>query len=153
MPYSYEPHHFEDFAVGETFESAGRTVTETDVVMHAAMGGDWTEVHTNQAYAEEATFGERVVHAPLTFQIQMGLLVRCGIFERTVLAYLGIESMDFPSPVFIDDTIWLEATVTETRELASRDDGGLVALETTVMKEDEEPVLDGLQKFLVRYDG
>lgn len=153
MPYSYEPHHFEDFAVGETFESAGRTITETDVVMHAAMGGDWTEVHTNQAYAEEATFGERVVHAPLTFQIQMGLLVRCGIFERTVLAYLGIESMDFPSPVFIDDTIWLEATVTETRELASRDDGGLVALETTVMKEDEEPVLDGLQKFLVRYDG
>jgi acyl dehydratase len=151
MPYSYEPHCFEDFSVGQSFESVGRTVTETDVVMHAAMGGDWTEVHTNRAYAETSTFGQRVVHAPLTFQIQMGLLVRCGIFERTVLAYLGIEAMDFPRPLFIDDTIKLTATVANTRELASRNDGGLVALETTVLNQNDEPVMDGIQKFLIRY--
>lgn len=56
MPYSYPPHHFED---GQTFESVGRTVTESDFVMHAMVTGDWTELHTNAEYAEYGPFGER----------------------------------------------------------------------------------------------
>lgn len=152
MPYSYEPHYFEDFSVGDTFESPRRTVTETDVVMHAAMGGDWTEAHTNKEYAEdELFFGQRVAHAPLTYQIQIGLMVRMGIFERTVMAYMGIEELNFPAPVFIDDTIYHELEVLEKRELETRDDGGLVALRTVIRKTDDEIVMDGTQKFLVRY--
>lgn len=152
MPYSYQPHYFDDFEVGETFESAGRTITETDVVMHAAMGGDWTEAHTNKEYAENQVFKRRVAHAPLTYQVQIGLMVRCGIFERTVIAYMGIDSLDFPNPVFFDDTLWLEAEVSRKRELESRDDGGMVALQTTMRKTDDTVVMDGQQKFLVQYE-
>lgn len=153
MPYSYEPHYFEDFTVGDTFESAARTVTETDVVMHAAMGGDWTEAHTNKEYAdEELIFGQRVAHAPLTYQIQIGLMVRTGIFERTVMAYMGIKEMDFPAPVFFDDTIYCELEVTDKCELESRDDGGLIVLRTTMRKvENDRIVMDGTQKFLVQH--
>jgi len=152
MPYSYEPHYFEDFEVGDTFESPGRTVTESDVVMHAAMGGDWTEAHTNREYAEdELIFGQRVAHAPLTYQIQMGLLVRTGIFERTVMAYMGIEELNFPAPVFFNDTIYCKLEVVRKRVLESREDGGLLALRTTMRKVDDDIVMDGTQKFLVSY--
>lgn len=63
MPYSYEPHYFEDLETGQTFESAGRTVTETDFVMHSMFTGDWTELHTNKEYSEDGPFGARIARA------------------------------------------------------------------------------------------
>ena len=47
MAYSYEPQYWEEYEVGQEFESVGRTVTEADFVMHSAFSGDWTELHTN----------------------------------------------------------------------------------------------------------
>lgn len=149
MPYSYEPHHFEDFDVGQTFESVGRTVTETDVVNYAAIGGDWTELHTNAEYADEQHFGQRVVHGPLTLSIAIGLAARCGFMERTVMGFLGVERMNFPQPVFIDDTIAADFTVTALDDLASRDDAGVVTLAFDVVNQDDEQVFDSEMRFLV----
>ncbi len=42
---------YEDLHVGLAFESPTRTITETDVVMFAAMTGDYSELHTSEAFA------------------------------------------------------------------------------------------------------
>ncbi len=150
MPYSYEPHHFEDFAVGATFETVGRTVTETDLVMHSALSGDWTELHTNRHYAEDEYFGERVAHGPFTFVLATGFVYRSGIVERTVLAFLGMNYMDIPAPVRVGDTVSMTMEVTETKELSSRDDSGLVVVDTEVTNQDGERVFAGDMKFLIK---
>ncbi len=36
-----EERYFEDFAVGETRKSLGRTITEADIVAHAGQTGDF----------------------------------------------------------------------------------------------------------------
>lgn len=149
MPYSYQPHHYGEFEVGQQFVSVGRTVTESDLVDYASLGGDWTELHTNAEYAEEQHFGQRVAHGPLTLTIAMGLAARCGFMERTVMGFLGIERMDFPQPVFIGDTLSGTFTVTATSEFGSRDDAGVVTLGFDVENQDEEQVFDGEMKFLV----
>lgn len=149
MAYSYEPHYFEDFEVGQTFQSGGRTITETDLVNYAALGGDWTEVHTNAEYAATQPFGERVAHAPLTFTVALGLIYRCGFFERTVAAFLGMDTMTFPTPVFIDDTISIHCEVTECRNLDSRDDVGMLGMDTTMTDQNDETVMDGEMSFFV----
>lgn len=150
MAYSYEPHHFEDFEEGQTFESVGRTVTETDFVLHSAFAGDWTELHTNRHYAEDEYFGERVAHGPMTFILATGFVYRCGFLERTVLAFLGMNYMDIPAPVRMDDTISLDMEVTETKELSSRDDSGLVVIDTEMTNQEGETVFSGDMKFLVK---
>lgn len=152
MPYSYQPHHYEDFDVGQEFVSVGRTVTESDLVDYASLGGDWTELHTNQEYASEQHFGQRVAHGPLTLTIAMGLAARCGFMERTVMGFLGIERMDFPQPVFIGDTLSAEFEVTSLNDLESRDDAGVVTLEFDVRNQEEERVFDSEMKFLVASD-
>ncbi|WP_435320984.1 MaoC/PaaZ C-terminal domain-containing protein [Haloarchaeobius sp. TZWSO28] len=152
MPYSYQPHHYEDFEVGQEFVSVGRTITESDLVDYASLGGDWTELHTNKEYAQEQHFGQRVAHGPLTLTIAMGLAARCGFMERTVMGFLGIERMDFPQPVFIGDTLSAEFTVTDLNELESRDDAGVVALEFDVENQEQERVFDSEMKFLVARD-
>ena len=150
MPYSYEPHYFEDLTEGQTFESAGRTVTETDFTVHSMFTGDWTELHTNKEYSADGPFGERIAQGPLTFVISTGLFQRTGIVERTVVAFLGMNYMDLPNSVTIGETISCEFEVAEKRDLDSRDDAGLVVIDTTTTNQAGEVKLDGDMKFLFR---
>lgn len=149
MAYSYEPHHFEEFEIGQTFRSAGRTVTETDLVLHSAFSGDWTELHTNREYAEGGEFGERVVHGPMTFVLATGFVYRCGILERTVIAFLGMNYMNLPTALGIGETVSLDMEVTEKRELESRNDAGLVIIDTAMTNQDDKLVFEGDMKFLI----
>jgi len=150
MPYSYRPHHFEDLEEGQTFESTGRTITETDVVNYAAIGGDWTELHTNTEYAASENFERRVAHGPLTLTVALGLAYRCGFLERTVQGFLGVDSMRFPEPVFIDDTVTGEFTVREKRTLETTSDSGVARLQFDLTNQDESQVFDSEMKFLVQ---
>ncbi|QLG26741.1 monoamine oxidase [Halorarum halophilum] len=149
MAYSYEPHHFEDFEEGQTFESVGRTVTESDFVMHSAFTGDWTELHTNAEYAADSQFGERVAHGPMTFSLATGFVYRCGFLERTVIAFLGMNYMDIPAPVYEGDTISLDMEVTETKPFSSREDAGLVVINTEMTNGDGDTVFAGDMKFMI----
>jgi acyl dehydratase len=149
MPYSYEPHHFEDFEEGKEFISVGRTVTESDFVMHSALSGDWTELHTNKEYAEEQDFGERIAHGPMTFVQATGFVYRTGIVERTAYAFLGMNYMDLPNPVNIGDTLQLEMEVSNKKEVG-REDVGLVVLDTEMENQDGTTVFEGDMKFLIK---
>jgi acyl dehydratase len=149
MAYSYEPHYFEDFEEGQEFTSVGRTVTETDFVMHSALSGDWTELHTNKEYAQDQQFGQRIAHGPMTFVQATGFVYRTGIVERTALAFLGMNYMDLPNPVHIGDTLQLEMVVEETKDVG-RDDAGLVVLDTEMENQDGVVVFQGDMKFLIK---
>lgn len=148
MPYSYEPQFFEDLTVGKRFESAGRTVTETDLGMHSALTGDWTEVHTNREYAEGTRFGERIGHGPLTFSLATGLFARCGVMERTVVAFLGVDDLRFPRPVHVGDTVSATFEVADRRESDSRPEAGIVDFDTVVSNSDGEAVLEMTMRFM-----
>ncbi|ELZ80410.1 acyl dehydratase [Haloferax elongans ATCC BAA-1513] len=149
MAYSYEPHYFEDFEEGKEFESVGRTVTEADFMMHSALSGDWTELHTNKEYAEDTQFGQRIAHGPMTFVQSTGFVYRSGIVERTAIAFLGMNYMDLPNPVFIGDTLSQTMVVTGQKEL-SREDAGLVTIDVEMTKQDGTVVLEGDMKFLIK---
>ncbi len=150
MPYSYEPHYFEDLEIGQIFESAGRTITESDFVFHSMFTGDWTELHTNREYSADGPFGARIAQGPMTFIIATGLFQRTGIVERTVVAFLGMNYMDIPNPVYIGDTISGIYECATKRELESRDDAGYVEIDATMTNQDDAVVFQGDMKFLIK---
>jgi len=149
MTYSYEPHYWEDFEVGQTFESVGRTITESDLVMYSMFADDWTELHTNREYAEENFFGERVAHGPMTFVVATGFVHRTGIVERTVVAFLGMNYMDIPAPVHVGDTVSAEMEVIEKKEL-DREDAGFVTIDSTLTNQEDTVVFEGDMKFMIK---
>ena len=51
---------FEDFVVGQRFESPGRTVVEADVHAFAGLSADFNPLHTNDEYANASEFGRRI---------------------------------------------------------------------------------------------
>ena len=124
---------FEDFKLGEKAASPGRTVTETDIVMFAALTGDWTELHTNAETMKNSIFGQRIAHGLLTLSIANSLAQRAdGRPPIDILAFLGMDKIRLNSPVFIGDTIHVEIEVTEARTSQTRPDAGILKFKNTV---------------------
>jgi len=132
---------FEEFEVGYTVVSAGRTITETDIVSFAGLSGDYTQLHTNAEFARQGVFGQRVAHGLLVLSITSGQLVQLGFIRGTVLAFREM-SWKFSRPVFIGDTVHTTATVTKLRPM-SKLGGGAVTFDVRVLNQENKVVQRG----------
>ncbi|NCO87954.1 MAG: dehydratase [Rhodobacterales bacterium] len=99
---------FEDYVVGEVRETTGRTITETDFVVHAGHTGDFFPHHMDAAWCATQPFGQRIAHGTMTFSIGIGLTAT----EINPRAFTyGYERLRFPRPVHIGDTIRSAVTI------------------------------------------
>src|SRR5579875_3657091 len=65
--------YFEDYEVGSVRESLGRTITETDIVVHAGQSGDFYPHHMDAEWCKTQEFMQRVAHGTLVFTVAVGL--------------------------------------------------------------------------------
>src|SRR5216684_6099022 len=89
-PMSDDRRYFDDIAVGEAYESPGRTVTEADIVAFAGLSGDYNVLHTDAEFMRTSIFGERIAHGLLGLAIQSGLGTR-ATQDYATLAFLGLR--------------------------------------------------------------
>lgn len=100
------------------------TITEAHVVKAAGLFNDYNALHTNEPDMKNARFGKRIVHGALTFSLTVGVYSK--VFHDTDISTVE-ASIKFTAPVFINDTITMEWTVTELDE-KKKLNGGLVTL-------------------------
>ncbi len=141
--------YFDDFTVGEVFETPRRTITTTDIVNFACLSGDFNGVHTDWEYCKTTPFGEPIAHAPLIYAVMGGLQYASGINDGTLLAVLGIDQWRMLKPVKHGDTIFMRSTVTETKE-TSKPDRGVVSFLREFVNQREEIVQSMTATFMYR---
>lgn len=134
--------HFEDFEVGQKVSTAGRTVTETDIVMFAGLTGDFNQIHVDAEYSKTTPFGARVAHGLLGLSFASGLIVQTGIMEGTIMAFREINEWKFIKPIFIGDTVHVETEVLATKALP-RIGGGSVNLQLELKNQTGETLMKG----------
>lgn len=140
--------YYEDFEIGEEAITAGRTITEADIVNFAGITGDWNEIHTNKELAERGPFGQRIAHGALIFSIATGLSVRLGQTADTVIAFYGLDRLRFVKPTFIGDTIHVRQRVEEKAEKDER--AGLVTMLNEVINQRDEVAVSYIAKVLLK---
>jgi acyl dehydratase len=133
--------YFEEFEIGGEQISPARTITETDVVMFAALSGDYTQLHTDEEFARKTPYGRRIAHGLLLLSIASGLAARLGFIEGTALAFREL-SWKFSLPVFIGDTVHVKVVCKELKPMA-RLGGGLVIFDVCVVNQDAKTVQRG----------
>ncbi len=101
---------FEDYPIGETRTTQGRTVTETDVVLHAGQTGDFFPHHLDAEWCATQPFARRVAHGTLIISMAVGMTA--GDINPQAMSY-GYDKIRFIKPVFIGDTITVAAEITE----------------------------------------
>ena len=119
MPEKY----WDDFQIGDVFHSMAITMTEAHLVTWAGLTMDFYPLHMDQEYAAKTPFKQRIAHGPLTFAMAVGLMGMTGQAKDSVIAWLGVDNMRIPAPVFIGDTIKLRVEVTELRPTKKPEQG------------------------------
>ena len=119
--------YFEEFSVGQTVNTVGRTISEDAIFSFAGLTGDYNQIHTDADFASKTQFGQRVAHGLLGLSIATGLIMRTGLLEGTVLAFREFMDWKFVKPFFIGDTIHAVLTVSETKALPRIGGGSLLA--------------------------
>ena len=147
----YQPKglYFEDFEIGVKLRTAGRTITEADIVTFAGLSGDFNQIHTNAEYAAADTFGQRVAHGLLVQSIATGLAVQSGVIEGTVLAFRELDAK-FSLPVFIGDTVHVEIEIVDKKPLP-RLRGGNVVMKYAVVNQGGQATQRGNWTMSVSY--
>ena len=81
--------YYEDYELGSTRTTIGRTITEADIVLHAGQTGDFFPHHMDAEFAKTTEFGKRIAHGTLTFSVAVGSTANVIIFALSVL-YLSV---------------------------------------------------------------
>jgi len=141
---------FDDFVVGEEYVTPSRTLTETDVVMFAAMSGDYNELHTSETFGKSTQFRSRIGHGLLGLAVSHGLFFRLGLVEGTAIAFLGIDSWRFDAPFFLGDTIRVKVKVAEKKVSQSKPDRGVIKFFFEVIQEDGAVIQSGYKTIMIK---
>jgi acyl dehydratase len=142
------PLYFEDFSIGDRYEPPARTVAEADVIAFAGLSGDANPLHSDEAFAAQTVFRERIAHGLLGLAIAGGLLSRAGVIDGTAVALLGVQ-WNFRAPVRFGDTLAGHIRVAETRP-TSDGANGLVRFDFELTNQHDVLVQSGQQVFMVR---
>lgn len=141
--------YFEDFEVGEKYSTAARTMTEADIVNFAGISGDYNAVHTDEEFNRSLELGGRFAHGVLTLAILTGLNDRTGVFEGTILAFLGMNKLSFKKYVRPGDTIHAEVEILSKRE-SKKPGRGIITSRFTGVNQDGELVMDSEMVVMMR---
>jgi acyl dehydratase len=129
---------FEDYAVGDQRTTTGRTITETDIVVHAGHSGDFFPHHVDEEWCKTQPFGARIAHGTMTFAIGVGLTATQ--INPRAFTY-GYERLRFPKPVYIGDTIHTVVTIGRKEDDPKRPGFGRVVEMTETKKQDGSTVM------------
>jgi acyl dehydratase len=129
---------FEDYAVGDKRTTSGRTITETDIVVHAGHSGDFFPHHMDEEWCKTQPFGARIAHGTMTFAIGVGLTATQ--INPRAFTY-GYERLRFPKPVYIGDTIHTVVTIGRKEDDPKRPGFGRVVEITETKKQDGSTVM------------
>lgn len=133
-----KPIYFEDFADVPARRTSGRTITETDIVVHAGHTGDFYPHHVDAHWAASSEFGERIAHGTLVLSVAAGLAA--GEINPVSFSY-GYDRVRFVAPVHIGDTIYVDVEISDRRDDPKRLERGFVDEQCRVVTHDGRVVL------------
>jgi 3-hydroxybutyryl-CoA dehydratase len=123
----------QEFAVGRSF-TFSKVVDDKVVRGYADLIGDHNPIHVDDAFAKTTKFGQRIAHGGIIFGVISKVLGMDMPGNGTV--FLS-QLVNFRAPVFINDTVTVEATIAELLPKNG------ARISTVVKKQSGEVVVDG----------
>lgn len=136
----WQGRYLDDFKVGAIYEHPlGRTITAADNSWFTLLTMNTNQLHFNDHYASEGTFGKPLVNSALTLAIVVGITVTD--VSQNAMANLSWTDIQLPHPVFEGDTLYARTLVLDVRESKSRPNAGIVKVRTQGMNQDGDVVM------------
>ncbi len=133
--------YFEDFRVGQRFESGGLTITEDAIIGFAAQW-DPQPFHLDAEYARtKGHFGGLIASGLHTMCATLRLWLADRIFIDCTIGSPGVDEARFLKPVRPGDTLRVVTELLELRPSRSKPDRGSVKMRHTTLNQHGETVM------------
>ena len=143
---------YEDFNIGDIYKHPlGRTVTNVDNIWFTLLTQNTAPIHFDAHYASKTEFKKPLVDSTFTVALVTGQSVTD--ISQNVFANLGWEEIRLPHPVFEGDTIYSESKVLEKRESKSRENVGIILVETSGYNQEGVVVINFKRRVMVYKKG
>ncbi len=140
---------FEEHAVGMSYDTLGRTVSEADICSFVNLCGFNEPLFMDMEYvAKESVFKGRPAPGAFTFCLSEGLIMQTGLIHGTGMSYLGSE-IRIVAPVLAGDTLGVAVTITDKRE-TRKADRGIVTYKHEVTNQRGELVLEATVRRMIK---
>ncbi len=141
--------YYEDFQIGDTYKHwPGKTITESDNNLFTLVTMNPHPVHFDVEYCKQHQYGKILVVGTLVFSLVASMTV--SEISGKAIANLEYEFVKHIKPVFIGDTIYSETEILDKRESNSKNDRGIVYVETRGRNQHNEIVLSFRRKVLIK---
>jgi acyl dehydratase len=136
---------FDALEHGATLRTAGRTITESDLVSFSALTGDWHPAHSDAHAAAQGPFGERVAHGMLLLSYAVG---RLPLADGPALMLREVRRVVFKRPAPIGTTMSVEAVVGDRTPID--DETGLVDVGLSILDAEDRTLAHAELRMLWR---
>ena len=139
---------YDELLVGNTVQHrATKTIFESDNNFFCLLTMNHHPIHLNLEFAKKHQHGKIMVVGTLVFSLAVGITV--PEISGKAIANLEYERVQHISPVFINDTIRAETQILNKSMSTTKNDRGVVSVETTVFNQNNEKVLKFRRKVLI----
>ncbi len=131
---------YDDYTVGDIYKHwPGRTVNEYDDTLFSMITMNHAPLHIDEHYMRGSQFGQRLVNGLFVISLVVGMTVR--EISGKAIANLEYETIKHLGPTFHGDTIYAETEILEKRESKSKNDRGILYVETRAWNQRDETIL------------
>jgi acyl dehydratase len=126
--------YLEDLPVGTRWDAGELAVTAEEAI-EFALRYDPQPMHIDAATAATGRFGALIASGWHTAALAMGALVRARIFGGTEILGLGVDQIQWPTPVMHGDTLHVQAEVVGNTPSRSKPEFGVVKIRTVAQNQ------------------
>ncbi|MCJ8140056.1 MaoC family dehydratase [Falsirhodobacter halotolerans] len=131
---------FEDFTIGETWESREIELSQDDIIRYAREN-DPQPMHTDPEAASAGRFGGVIASGWQIAALSMRVFVEAGGYGKTPMVGMGIDELRWRRPVRPGDRLKVTREVISTEPHQKRPEFGVVRTKVTVTNQDNDVVM------------
>ena len=127
--------YFEEFHEGEKYITSRRTLREAELIDFCNLCWFNLSMFFDKIYAKkEMPYKSPVFPGPFIIPLAIGLFLKLGVYEKTIIALLGIKNLKFKTSLRINDTMEVEVEILNKKESKTYADRGIIHSLFTVYK-------------------
>jgi acyl dehydratase len=146
-PHLVPQRSFDELKVGEVFASPSRTVTDANFAAFQALSLDNHPIHYDAEYCRRLGHKGPLAHG---LQVLAFTAAGAGLFPHTIgerlIGFVDVSAR-FIKPVYPGDTLYPALEVVGLKRQTTT---GVVEMRATVKNQQDELVLDGIHRYLMR---
>ena len=127
--------YYEEFIEGEIYTTSRRTLKEADLLNFCNLCWFNLSMFFDEIYAEkEMPYKTPVFPGPFIIPLAIGLFLKTGIYEKTVIALLGIQNLKFRTSLRVGDTMEVDVKIINKKSSQTYPDRGILQSLFTISK-------------------